>query len=716
MRPLHDNIKAIQELSLPYEPTLKQANEFIGGIGWYRKFIKNFVKIAAPIHAVTNLNKNNQHKFHWGKEQRDAANKLKEIISGPDLVLEFPDPTGSYVLSTDASNNGLGGILKQITTSGKLKILYYLSRKLSPSERKYSTTEKEALAMVWCIDRLRPYLLGVDFKVETDHCPLCNIHKKKSRNGRIDRWVIDVLQEYNILEIKYKKGKCHCDADLLSRYPQSNAHDDENVILRKQEHGYLFPHTDTADDNDLNNCMSTAIVNVITRSKTKANVIHPTSSTSSTNITSEPSPPLESTTTTTIPYIDLTIKRIKQEQKLDATIQNIITHMNHNDNSHYELVDDVLYRFIPRGTKNIRLPYVPRSLIKDVLFLFHDHPSNAHFGINRTYEKLKNKYYWPNMKNSIINYIQSCLQCSKHNIRRTKPPGSMHSTEFPNEVLGIVGMDFWGPTHQASLHGNRYVITMTDYLSKFVFAKAVPTNTAEQASKFFYEIVCQFGPPTKLITDNGSHFISELTQAVVQQCNTTHVLTTPYHPMSNGQTERFNATFAPSLAKLFDRKKQDWDVYLQSCVYAYNTGKHATTGLSPYQLMFGREPQPLMDRKQLKVRLSRPNAYWDVVRRSRLLFQQIATANALHQNSLAKTRFDKNRPNPQYHIGELVLIKVMDKSSKLQEQFEGPYRIIEQKGPSIFVVKIESPEEDDNPDYVKQVTICDMKHVITRDI
>ncbi|CAF3314989.1 unnamed protein product [Rotaria sp. Silwood2] len=716
MRPLHDNIKAIQELSLPYESTLKQANEFIGGIGWYRKFIKNFAKIAAPIHAITNLNKNNQHKFYWGKEQRDAAKKLKEIISGPDLVLEFPDPTGSYVLSTDASNNGLGGILKQITTSGKLKILYYLSRKLSPSERKYSTTEKEALAMVWCIDRLRPYLLGVDFKVETDHCPLCNIHKKKSRNGRIDRWIVDVLQEYNILEIKYKKGKCHCDADLLSRYPQSNARHDENVILRKQQHGYLFPHTDTADDNDLNNCMSPAIVNVITRSKTKANVIHPTSSTSSTNVTSEPSPPLESTTTTTIPYIDLTIKRIKQEQKLDATIQNIITHMNHNDNSHYELVDDVLYRLIPRGTKNIRLPYVPRSLIKDVLFLFHDHPSSAHFGINRTYEKLKNKYYWPNMKNSIINYIQSCLQCSKHNIRRTKPSGSMHSTELPNEVLGIVGMDFWGPTHQASLHGNRYVITMTDYLSKFVFAKAVPTNTAEQACKFFYEIVCQFGPPTKLITDNGSHFISELTQAVVQQCNTTHILTTPYHPMSNGQTERFNATFAPSLAKLFDRKKQDWDIYLQSCVYAYNTGKHATTGLSPYQLMFGREPQPLMDRKQLKVRLSRPNAYWDVVRRSRLLFQQIATANALHQNSLAKTRFDKNRPNPQYHIGELVLIKVMDKSSKFQEQFEGPYRIIEQKGPSTFVVKIESPEEDDNPDYVKQVTICDMKNVITRDI
>ncbi|CAF1584026.1 unnamed protein product, partial [Didymodactylos carnosus] len=406
---------------------------------------------------------------------------------------------------------------------------------------------------------------------------------------------------YNITEIKYKKGKCHCDADLLSRYSQSNENDDQHIILRKQDDGYLFPHNDADDGNDLQNNMSSAIVNVITRSKTKATVLLPTSSThSSTNVTSrspirthvalpqreryqprsttpitmndvststttssvspsliasEISLPLHSSITTTIPHVDLTIKRIKQEQGLDANIQNIVKHMNNTTNRHYEMVDDVLYRLIPHGLKTIRLPYLPCSLIRDVLFLFHDQPSSAHFGITRTFEKLKNKYYWPNMKHSIIDYIQSCLPCSKHNIRRTKPPGLMHSTETPHEVLGIVDMGYWGPTNEESIHSNRYVITMTDYLSKFVFAKPVPTNTAKEASKFFYEVVCQFGPPTKLITDNGSHFTSKLTQAVVQQCNTTHVLTTPYHPMSNGQTERFNAAFAPSLAKLFDKEQ-----------------------------------------------------------------------------------------------------------------------------------------------------------------
>ncbi|CAF4586152.1 unnamed protein product, partial [Didymodactylos carnosus] len=137
---------------IPIREDDKQKTAFITTIGLWEfnvlpqglknappKFITDFAKIAAPIHAVTNLNKNHKHNFYWGEEQRNAANKLKQIISGPDLVLQFPDPTSSYVLSTDASNGGLGGILKQVTTGGKMKIIYYLSRKLSPSESKYST-------------------------------------------------------------------------------------------------------------------------------------------------------------------------------------------------------------------------------------------------------------------------------------------------------------------------------------------------------------------------------------------------------------------------------------------------------------------------------------------------------------------------------------------------------------------------------------------------
>ncbi|CAF4758120.1 unnamed protein product, partial [Rotaria sp. Silwood2] len=129
---LYDNIKAIRELPIPDHPTLKQANEFI--------------------------------------------------------VLEFPGPKLSYVLSTDASRVGLGAVLKQIAEDGRIKIIYYLSRVLTNTELRYSTTKLEALAIVWARTKLRPYLLGKDFRIETDHCPLCQFHKKRSRSERLDRW------------------------------------------------------------------------------------------------------------------------------------------------------------------------------------------------------------------------------------------------------------------------------------------------------------------------------------------------------------------------------------------------------------------------------------------------------------------------------------------------------------------------------------------------
>ncbi|CAF4532770.1 unnamed protein product [Rotaria sp. Silwood1] len=130
---------------------------------------------------------------------------------------------------------------------------------------------QKALVIVWAITKLRPYLLGKDFRIETDYCPLCQFHKKRSRNGRLDRWAIEILSEYNIAEIKYKKEKCHCDANLLSRYSlQSNQSYCNDISIRKQHEGYLFPYSDELYDND-SGIQPTASIHVITRSAARAN-------------------------------------------------------------------------------------------------------------------------------------------------------------------------------------------------------------------------------------------------------------------------------------------------------------------------------------------------------------------------------------------------------------------------------------------------------------
>ncbi|CAF4468330.1 unnamed protein product [Didymodactylos carnosus] len=202
---------------------------FLGAASFYRKFIPNFSIITSPLHKLT---RNRKQKFSWNQDQQQAYEQLKESLSTEPLLLSFPDPSSPLVLST--SDIGYGGVLKQITKDGQQPISY-LSRKLNPAQKRYGTTEKECLAMVRCIEEFRSYLLGREFTVETDHCTLCNFHKKPSKNDRVDRWLIS-LGEYDIVEIKYKKGKCNCDADLMSRYSATTSN---NQITSRNVRGRM---------------------------------------------------------------------------------------------------------------------------------------------------------------------------------------------------------------------------------------------------------------------------------------------------------------------------------------------------------------------------------------------------------------------------------------------------------------------------------------------
>ncbi|CAF4626058.1 unnamed protein product, partial [Rotaria sp. Silwood2] len=225
VQPTPDKIQAI--LDIPPPRTLSQANKFLGKIGYYRKFIPDFAAIAAPLHKVTNKTRTKRHEFYWHAEQQAAFEQFKTILTTSPLFLHFPDPSLPFILSTDASLTRIAGVLKQNSSTG-VKICYYKSRLLSDIERRYSTTEREALAIYWCLDQLRPCIGTSSVIIETDHQPLTNMHKKYNfRNKRIDNWLLklqDLLPQ--ILEIKYRKGIDNAGPDFLTRYDISDSSDD----------------------------------------------------------------------------------------------------------------------------------------------------------------------------------------------------------------------------------------------------------------------------------------------------------------------------------------------------------------------------------------------------------------------------------------------------------------------------------------------------------
>ena len=207
---LHEeNVEKIK--NAPWPGTKKQVRSFVGLAGYYRDFIPNFAAIAAPLSDLTR--KGQPSRVEWGQAQEKAYQTIKSHLTN-EPILRLPDPKKTYYLQTDASNTGIGAVLMQ-KHDEKLFPVCYASKKLSSTERNYSTIEKECLAVVWGIKRFHLYLYGVPFVLQTDHEPLKYMNSAKFANGRLMRWAM-FLQSYTF-RVEAIKGSENVGADYLSR-------------------------------------------------------------------------------------------------------------------------------------------------------------------------------------------------------------------------------------------------------------------------------------------------------------------------------------------------------------------------------------------------------------------------------------------------------------------------------------------------------------------
>ncbi|XP_047987218.1 uncharacterized protein LOC125227069 [Leguminivora glycinivorella] len=195
--------------SLPQPRNLKHLLSFIQTCSWYRRFIPNFSKVSEPLTRLTKKNA----QWEWKEAQEKAFNDLKShLISAP--VLKSADETKPYIIKADASNYAIGAVIVQGEGEDEHPI-EYASRLLTSAERNYSTTEREALALVWSLNKFRGYIEGGHVTLVTDHQALKWLLTIKTPTGRLARWAL-IVQAYNVT-IKYAPGKTNVVADALSR-------------------------------------------------------------------------------------------------------------------------------------------------------------------------------------------------------------------------------------------------------------------------------------------------------------------------------------------------------------------------------------------------------------------------------------------------------------------------------------------------------------------
>ena len=532
------------------------------------------------------------------------------------------------------------------------------------------------------------------------------------KNRRVGRIFI-LLQEYNITQIIHIKDQYNWLADYFSRHPIQ--HDEEifdedygiRMLFQREPSDMIHGPADNLQ------VISAAVTRSKAKQITQQQQNHAELTTSSIiNDTSlslhsrdrQCSNEVPSHLFTSNPF-DVT--QIKNEQSIDPAIYNKIKQIMQNPTKYpFVFKDGLLYKLEAmsnNSTTKRKLIYLPSSMISPLLQFYHNYLLSGHFGIRRTYLKIKNQFWWPNMKQSITQHIQSCLPCQQYNINRFKKPGKLNPIPAPDGPFQFIDIDYCGPFTRTP-NDNQYVLCITDYFTRRVTAVALPDCSAQTtAQALFKEYICRYGVAKALLTDQGTHFKNQLMEAMAKLIGYNHIFPSVYHPQTNGMVERFNATFVPQIAKLQDFENKNWDEFLAPVVFAYNTGVHATTGYSPFQLQFGCDQRLLLNAPSTSFTFNKPQDYYAQLKKSLSIIRSQASDNITKRQRQYKNYYDRQRSYPHYEINDLVLIKIHGMKSKLEPQYTlVPKIIVKKQHPNYWV-------EDEGTNVETRVHVNDIR-------
>ena len=355
--------------------------------------------------------------------------------------------------------------------------------------------------------------------------------------------------------------------------------------------------------------------------------------------------------------------------------------------------EEKLGRLYRRNKEGKLLKVLKKNEIDSVLWMMHNHPTAGHFGIENTYEKIKQRFYWNGMLEDIKQYIKYCDACQRRGKKGGQGYLNLIKTERPFERIGI---DFVGPLSQTK-NGNKYILVAMDYLTKWPEAKAMKQAKADNVTEFIYrEIICRHGCPQIIMTDQGSHFKNQIVKELCEKFRIKHKLSSPYHPQTNGLVERFNRTLCESLAKISEQEDQ-WDEHIEEVLFAYQTNKHGTTKKIPFYLTYGRQSVLPTDEFEDNEKIGNYGIKENILQREYEILElenqrREALENIEESQSKQKERHDGiMKSETVFRIGEKVLLKESAKdkqwTGKLSENWKGPYYIHEVYGKGVYKIK-----------------------------
>ena len=359
-------------------------------------------------------------------------------------------------------------------------------------------------------------------------------------------------------------------------------------------------------------------------------------------------------------------------------------------------VRGLLYRmYADEMGKSTKQLVVPEGLRQKVVSLAHDSILTGHLGMNKTSDRILSEFYWPGLTADVARYCRSCEAC-----QRTVPKGRVSKAPLQKmPLIGVpfdrVAMDLVGPIHPASGSGNRYILTVVDYATRYPEAVALPSIESERVAECLLNIYTRVGIPREILTDQGTQFVSEMMAEVSRLLSVNHLTSSPYHPQCNGLVERFNGTLKQMLRRLCVERPKDWDRYIEAVLFAYREVPQDSLGFSPFELLYGRAVRgPMSILRELWTKETpdcevKTTYQYVVDLRNRIEETcKWAQESLAKSQGLAKRHFDKKARLRSLNVGDQVLILRPTSNNKLLMQWKGPFPVVEKVGPTDYRIEV----------------------------
>ncbi len=718
-------------------PSVKRIKSFLGMVFYYQHFIPNCSSISKPLFGLTAGQKrrgklSKDRKFQgtyrklgpsdWTTECQVAFDQLKAALL-ESVMLAHPDFDEPFILSVDASLDGLGAVLSQVP-KGELRArpIAFASKTLSASQRKYPAHRLEFMALKWSVcEKFSHWLRGHKFTIWTDNNPLTYLLTKPKPDAYELRWV-SKLASYTF-DLKHLPGKANVVADALSREPfvkpigrrlldepYSSLIEECSGVSKDCVHD-VFRLSSQAQSNQpmrslsQGTCFDMDEIRALCQSYcswtdgAESRALHLVHHVQTISVCRE-----------TLPAFS--VQELRRSQQEDPTIAKVLSFLikqrrpsrrdRHGASAQVlrllkqwnklEVRDDVMYRVTKDPlSKKKRFQYVlPGSLMNKALSGIHD--LAGHQGQDRTLSLARQRFYWPDMEKNIKDYVKCCQRCV---FAKTPEPAARAPLESikSSAPMELVCIDFWSAENDKQCSVD--VLVVTDHFTKLAHAFPCTNQTAKQvARKIWDSVFCIYGFPERIHSDQGTNFESNLIAELLHLAGVAKSHTTAYHPMGNGGTERFNRTLGNMLRTLPLKAKHQWPQQIQTLTFAYNATVHETTGYAPFFLMFGRIPRLPVDIMFNQVLDNPEVADYDSYARSLLSYLKNAMHIAQKHSSVEQQhqahQYNKRVKGTHLSVGDRVLVanKSERGKRKLADKWEDGVFTVVDVNPGIHVYKI----------------------------